>query len=77
VWLLLYASRSGPSTRARSAASGTDEGTPAASGTTSPCPARSGLQRLQPAEQRPRLFGLNFPMLLDDYVLKDFFQYRD
>jgi len=27
------------------------------------------------AEQRPRLFGLNFPMLLDDYVLKDFFQY--
>ncbi len=27
------------------------------------------------AERRPRLFGLNFPMLLDDYVLKDFFQY--
>jgi len=25
------------------------------------------------AERRPRLFGLNFPMLLDDYVLKDFF----
>ena len=27
------------------------------------------------AERRPRVFGLNFPMLLDDYVLKDFFQY--
>ncbi len=27
------------------------------------------------AERRPRLFGLNFPMLLDDYVLKDFFLY--
>jgi LPS export ABC transporter permease LptG/LPS export ABC transporter permease LptF len=27
------------------------------------------------AERRPRLFGLNFPMLLDDYVLRDFFQY--
>jgi LPS export ABC transporter permease LptF/LPS export ABC transporter permease LptG len=26
-------------------------------------------------ERRPRVFGLNFPMLLDDYVLKDFFQY--
>ena len=25
--------------------------------------------------QRPRVFGLNFPMLLDDYVLKDFFLY--
>ena len=25
--------------------------------------------------QRPRVFGLNFPMLLDDYVLKDFFVY--
>ncbi len=25
--------------------------------------------------QRPRFFGLNFPMLLDDYVLKDFFLY--
>jgi LPS export ABC transporter permease LptF/LPS export ABC transporter permease LptG len=27
------------------------------------------------AERRPRVLGLNFPMLLDDYVLKDFFQY--
>jgi len=27
------------------------------------------------AERRPRFFGLNFPMLLDDYVLKDFFMY--
>jgi LPS export ABC transporter permease LptF/LPS export ABC transporter permease LptG len=25
--------------------------------------------------RRPRVFGLNFPMLLDDYVLKDFFLY--
>jgi len=25
--------------------------------------------------QRPRVFGLNFPMLLDEYVLKDFFVY--
>ena len=25
--------------------------------------------------QRPRVFGLNFPMLLDDYVLRDFFVY--
>ena len=27
------------------------------------------------AERRPRFLGLNFPMLLDDYVLKDFFRY--
>lgn len=26
-------------------------------------------------QRRPRVFGLNFPMLLDDYVLKDFSQY--